>query len=92
MGLNVIPISEARAKLPQLVEDAATLSRRSYLSVKGQVKAVIVDPKEIASLEATLEILSDKRAMKAIEQSKKDIAAGRVYDWEEVKKELESEV
>ena len=88
MTPNVLPISVARAKLPQLVEDASSLARKTYISVKGQVKAVLMDVNELESMEATMEILSDPKTMEAIRQGEKDIKAGRVYDWEDVKKDL----
>lgn len=88
MTPNVLPISTARAKLPQLVEDASTLSRKTYITVKGKVKAVLMDAQELGSMEATMEILSDPKTMATIKQGEADIKAGRVYDWEDVKKEL----
>ena len=84
--MNVLPISEVRAKLPQLVEDAVV--RKTYITVKGKVKAMLVDPQEWESMEATMEVLSDPKAMAAIKQGEKDIKAGRVFTWEQVKKDL----
>jgi len=43
---------------------------------------------EYESWKETNEILADKRLMRAIEQGEKDLQEGRVYDWEDVKKEL----
>lgn len=85
---NVVPISQARANLPDLVDQAATLSKKTYISVKGKVKAVLMDPAEVESLEATIEVLSDKETMKAIKESQEDIKHGRVYPLEDVIKEL----
>jgi len=86
--MNVVPISQVRANLPQFVEDAATLAKKTYISVKGRVKAVLMDVNELESMEATMEILSDPDTMAAIRQGEKDLKAGRVYDWEDVKKDL----
>jgi prevent-host-death family protein len=85
---KVIPISEARAKLPQLVDQASTLARTTYITVKGKVKAAIVDARELELMEETLEVLSNPETMKAIEQGKKDIKAGRLISLEDVKNEL----
>ncbi|MEN8253594.1 MAG: type II toxin-antitoxin system Phd/YefM family antitoxin [Patescibacteria group bacterium] len=84
---NVIPISQARASLPQLVDEAAV--RKAFITVKGKVKAVLMDPEELASMEATMEILSDPEAMKAIRQGVRDIENGDLIPWEQVKKEWE---
>jgi len=43
---------------------------------------------EYESLLETLEVLSDKDLMAAIAESERDLAAGRVVPWEEVKREL----
>ena len=86
MTMNVLPISEVRTKLPQLVED--TIIRKTYITVKGKVKAVLVDPQELESMESTMEVLSDPEPMTAIRQSERDIKAGRVFTWEQVKKDL----
>ena len=86
MTMNVLPISEVRTKLPQLVED--TIIRKTYITVKGKVKAVLVDPQELESMESTMEVLSDPETMTAIRQSERDIKAGRVFTWEQVKKDL----
>lgn len=40
------------------------------------------------SLRESIEILSDPHLVKSIAQAEKDIAKGKVYDWEKIKKEL----
>jgi len=85
---NTIPISEARANLPKLVENADTLSRKTLITVGGKVKAAIVNAKELELLEETLEILSDPKAMEAIKRGKEDIKKGKLIDWEDLKDEL----
>lgn len=39
-------------------------------------------------MEERLEILKDKELMKQLAESERDIKKGRVYRWEDVKKEL----
>lgn len=55
---------------------------------KGRPVAVIVSSEEWEVLEETLDILSDPETMEALRESDKDVAAGRVYSWDEVKREL----
>ena len=38
----------------------------------------------------TQDILADKELMKSIKRSKKDLKAGRITDWEQLKRELKS--
>lgn len=86
---NVISISEVRAKLPDLVNIANDLSQKTYISVKGKVKAAIVSARELELMEETLEVLSDPDLMKAIKEGKEDVKKGRLIDWEDIKKELD---
>lgn len=86
--VNVVPISEARSKLPKLIEDADALSQKTLITVKGRVKAAIVSARELELLEETLEILSDPEAMRDIKKAQEDIKKGRLHSWEEIKNEL----
>ena len=86
---NTIPISEARAILPKLVENAAVLSQKTLITVGGKVKAAIVNARELELLEETLEILNDPKAMEAIKKGKEDIRKGKLVDWEDFKDELD---
>jgi PHD/YefM family antitoxin component YafN of YafNO toxin-antitoxin module len=74
--------------LPKLVDDAAVLSKKTYITVKGKVRAALVSAEELELLEATLEVLSDPVAMQAIREGKEDVIAGRLVSLEEVKTEL----
>ena len=85
---NTISISEARSILPKLVENAASLSQKTLITVGGKVKAAIVNARELELLEETLEILNDPKALEAIKKGKKDIRKDRLIDWEDLKDEL----
>lgn len=86
--IKTLPITKARNELPRLVENAKRRLDEYVITVNGSPAAVIVSVDEYDSLKETLEIMSDKKLMKEIKQAEKDVAAGRVYDWEDVKKEL----
>lgn len=86
--IKTLPITKARNELPRLVENAQKRLDEYIITVKGYPAAVIVSVDEYDSLRETLEIMSDKKLMKEIKQAEKDVAAGRVRDWEDVKKEL----
>ncbi|MFH1959314.1 MAG: type II toxin-antitoxin system prevent-host-death family antitoxin [Patescibacteria group bacterium] len=85
-NIHAIPISQARSGLSALVDQVS--ARDIFITVKGKIKAALVDAEEYMSLLDTLEVLSDKETMKNIRQGLKDIKKGDVYDWEDVKKEL----
>ncbi|NCN82425.1 MAG: type II toxin-antitoxin system Phd/YefM family antitoxin [Candidatus Pacebacteria bacterium] len=86
--IQALPISQVRSQLPSLVDDVAVLSRKVLITVQGTVRAALVNPDELAYLEETVSVLADPTTMKAIEQSKEDVAAGNVTDWQDIKSEL----
>lgn len=43
---------------------------------------------EWESWEETMEVLADPELMAALAESEEDVKAGRVYDWDEVKRDL----
>lgn len=84
----VIPISEARAKLPSLIERASGLSQKIYITVKGKVKAALVNAKDLELMEETLEVLGDPKAIATLRKGKREIRKGKLVSWEEIKAEL----
>lgn len=85
---KTLPITEARQNLTTLVNRVNKRLDEYVITVNGKPAAVLMSAVEYDSWRETNEILADKKLMKAIKQGEKDIEAGRVYDWEEVKKEL----
>ena len=61
---NTIPISQARSGLSTLIDQVS--ARDIFITVKGKIKAALVDAEEYVSLLETLEVLSDKETMKNI--------------------------
>lgn len=72
-------------QLNNLLKDRAA---RLGVPVTQFVKHLIVKEVDEESERLTDEILADKELMKAIRQGEADEKAGRLYDWEDVKKEL----
>lgn len=85
---KTLPITEARAKLPTLIDRASRMLDEYVVTVNGKPAAVIMSAREYEGWKETNEILADKGLMKAIRQGEKDIQEGRVSDWEDIKKEL----
>lgn len=81
---NTISATDARAKLYDLLEDVEKLSKRVIITSHGKTKAVLVNADELESLEETLEVLRDKRAMASIAKSMKEIKAGKIVPFEDV--------
>lgn len=89
---KTLPITEARKNLTTLVNRASKLLDEYVITVNGKPAAVLMSAAEYESWKETNEILSDPGLMKAIRQGEEDIKKGRVYDWEDVKKELKLNV
>lgn len=86
--IKTLPITQARDKLTTLVDNAKKRLNEYVITVNGSPAAVIISAAEYESLKETNEILADKGLMRAIKQGEEDMKAGRVHDWEDVKKEL----
>ena len=89
---KTLPISKARDELAELVEKAASRLDEYVITVNGVPKAVLMSAREFDYWKETEEILADKELMESIKRAKNDVKRGRVYDWEEVKKELNLDV
>jgi antitoxin YefM len=85
---NYLPISEARRNLPEIVDLADTIAQKTYITVKGSVKAAIVSARELEIMEETLNILSDPKTMRALKNGKKQVQDGKLVDWDDLKIEL----
>lgn len=85
---QTLPVTKAREELTQIVNNAKNRLDEYIITVNGSPAAVIMSHAEFESWKETTEILADPSLMKAIRQGERDAAAGRVHDWEDVKKEL----
>ena len=86
--IYTLPITKAREELPELVKNAKNKLSEYIITVNGTPAAVLMSIDEYESWKETMEIMSDPELMKAIKEGEADVVAGRVYDWENVKKEL----
>ncbi|KKS70302.1 hypothetical protein A3A14_03620 [Candidatus Daviesbacteria bacterium RIFCSPLOWO2_01_FULL_43_38] len=82
-----VSATTARNTLYDLLEEASS-GQKIAITNKGETKAVLISPEELASWEATMEVMSDSNLVKSIKKGLDDIKHGRVIPWEEVKKEL----
>jgi antitoxin YefM len=80
-------IKDTRDRLDMMIDEA----EHEVVQLKRNRKpvAAVMSWEEYESLMETLDILSDPETMEGIRKGEEDIKAGRVYDWEDVKKELE---
>lgn len=81
-----VSATTARNNLYKLIDDVEVSGKRIAITNKGKTKAVLMSPEEIASWEATLEVMSDSEFMKSIKRGEEDIKAGKVISWQDLKK------
>jgi prevent-host-death family protein len=84
---HTLPITKAREELATLVENARKKLDEYIITVNGSPAAVIISVAEYESWKETNEILSDPELMRAIKKGEEDEKKGKMYDWEDVKKE-----
>jgi prevent-host-death family protein len=72
----VLPLAEIKKRLSEIVDGVEERHDRVVLTRNGRPAAVIISPEELESLEETLDILSDPKAMRAIRRAEAEIDAG----------------
>lgn len=73
---KILPISEVKAKLPELVNRVAELEEEIIVTRNGRPAAMLVSYADYERLKGTLEILSDPEMMRQIRSSEAYFASG----------------
>ncbi len=84
MPTKTIPITEARANLPQIIKAADERLDRTIVTSNGKPAAVIMSYDEYEAWEETLEILSSPKALRALRHADQDLASGNTFSFEQV--------
>lgn len=74
---KTISLKEARNRFSRIVEKVDRLSERYIVTKNGEPKAVVMSADEYESWTETLELLSNPKAVKALEQGIKEAKAGK---------------
>ncbi|MBI2040259.1 type II toxin-antitoxin system Phd/YefM family antitoxin [Candidatus Microgenomates bacterium] len=83
---QVIPVTEARKNLLKLVNLIDEQYTRIDITKKGKVKATLVSPDYLDSLEETIYTLEN--SMNDIREAEKEIARGEYVTLEDLRKDL----
>lgn len=81
---KVIPLSEAKAKLSEVVDEIVTTHERVTVTRNGRPVAVVLSTDDLEAIEETVAILSDPAAMRQIEQGRAAVANGDVATKDEI--------
>ncbi|MBI2774178.1 MAG: type II toxin-antitoxin system Phd/YefM family antitoxin [Chloroflexi bacterium] len=84
--MKTLPLAEAKAKLSGLIDEVARRDERVTITKRGRPTAVLMSHDEAASLDATLEIMSDPEFYAEILRNSRrlDRGEGRAYTLEEI--------
>ncbi|OGH82744.1 MAG: hypothetical protein A2469_00025 [Candidatus Magasanikbacteria bacterium RIFOXYC2_FULL_40_16] len=83
---TTISISEARKKIFDIAEEVQRPGNYYTFTENGKPKVVMMSAEEFESLIETMEILSDPKAMKRMEQAEKELKRGDYVSWTDFKK------
>ena len=78
--LSMAPLTEARSRLSEIVDDVVTTGSDLVITRHGRPSAVVVGYDEYESLLETLNILSDPETMADLAEAEADMAAGNLVD------------
>ena len=74
---RVLPISEVKARLPELVSGVAGREEEIVVTRKGKPAAVLINFSEYERLKETVDVLSDPQVMRQLRQSKRFFSGRR---------------
>lgn len=83
--MTILPLADVKARLSEIADEVARTHERVQITKNGRGYVVLVAAEDMASIEATLELLSDPEAQRRIAQSEGDIARGDVLSEREVR-------
>ena len=86
--MKTLGLTEARKDLSKLVDEVSSAHEHVTITKQGRPAAVVMSADEFESWQETLEILADPETMASLKRSERDIKAGRVTPYAEVRKRL----
>ena len=70
----IVPISEARGRLPELIKKIGQARKHLVITKNGHAEAVVLTPEELE----TLEVKADRKLMLSIQRGLEDLKTGRL--------------
>lgn len=74
--METLPLSAVKARLSEIAEEVDRTHQRVQITKNGRSYVVLMSAQDLASLEATVELLSDPDAMKRVRRAQSDIDDG----------------
>jgi prevent-host-death family protein len=74
--MSTLPLSEVKAHLSEIADEVDRTHERVHVTRNGREYVVLVAAEDLESLEATLELLSDRVALKRVREADAAVLAG----------------
>lgn len=87
-NMTYLSMKEAQRHLSEIIKKIEKHKQYFIIYKNSESKAVIMSIDEYEGWMETLEVLSDKRAMKSIEKAEKELAKGKYCTLEELDKKI----
>ncbi len=81
---NILPVTTVKRNLMKLLNELQGGDSHVIITKDGKASGILMSTEEYEGMMETLEILSDKKAMKSLKKAQKDFENGRVYTHEDV--------
>jgi prevent-host-death family protein len=85
---KLIPFSEARARLTELLDEVNERQEHVVITRNGRPAGVMLSSDEYEALAETLEVLEDPELLDALRESERDVQAGRTQTLDELRRDL----
>ncbi len=82
--MTTLPLSAVKARLSEIAEEVQRTHQRVQITKNGRSYVVLISAEDLASLEATVELLSDPAAMERVRQAQDDLEGGRFTTGEQM--------
>jgi|ERR1022692_489849 prevent-host-death family protein len=82
--MRTLPLSEVKARLSEIADEVDRTHERVHITRNGREYVVLLSAKDLESIEATLELLSDPQAIAGIREADAQVAAGEAVSGAEM--------
>jgi len=82
--METLPLSAVKARLSEIADEVDRTHQRVQITKNGRSYVVLISAEDLASLEATVELLSDPAAMRRVRRAQSDIDGGDFTSGEEM--------
>lgn len=86
---HTITLKELRPELPKVANAVAEKLDRYIITKRGRPVMMLINPEDFEGLIETIEILSDRSALKRIRKARKEAKTGKTISIEDLRHKLE---